>query len=149
MCSGDADVLVAAKLDRLSRSVVDFGELLCEASDHDYAVTVLDPDVDLSTPNGRLVARVICSVAEWEREMISARTREALAVKKAQGVKLGRPTSIAQDVAERILCERRSGHSLEAIADSLNADGVPTPRGGVRWRPSSIQRIAARLESVS
>lgn len=89
LTSGSADVLLAAKLDRLSRSVVDFGQLLSEAQDHHDAVRVLDPDVDLSTPNGRLVARVICSVAEWEREMISARTREALAVKKAQGVKLG------------------------------------------------------------
>ena len=77
--AGDAEVLVAAKLDRLSRSVLDFGELLCEATDFDYAVRVIDPDVDLSTPNGRLVARVICSVAEWEREMISAGIRRNIA----------------------------------------------------------------------
>jgi DNA invertase Pin-like site-specific DNA recombinase len=149
LCSGDANVLVAAKLDRLSRSVVDFGALLEEATSSGYRVKVLEPDVDLSTPNGRLVARVICSVAEWVREMISARTREALAVKKAQGVKLGRPPSIPHDVAERISRERQNGCSLEAIADGLNEDQVPTPRGGVRWRASSIQGIAARLELVA
>jgi DNA invertase Pin-like site-specific DNA recombinase len=149
LCSGEADVLVASKLDRLSGSVLDFGALLEEATNHGYAVKVLDPDVDLSTPNGRLVARVICSVAEWEREMISTRTREALAVKKAQGIKLGRPPSIPHDVAERISRQRRAGSSLEAIADGLNVDKVPTPRGGLRWRASSIQRIAARLESVA
>ena len=147
--SGDADVLVASKLDRVSRSVIDFGELLREAADLDYAVKILDPDVDLSTANGRLVAQVISAISEWEREVIAERTREALRVKRAQGVKLGRPTSIPDEVAERILRERSNGLSLEAIASGLNEDGVPTPRGGACWRPSSIQRIVQRLEAGS
>src|SRR5437764_363277 len=48
--------------------------------------------------------------------------------------------------AERIRRERAAGASLRQIAGGLNADGVPTPRGGSEWRPSSLERLLGRLE---
>ncbi|MBD0324634.1 MAG: recombinase family protein, partial [Aldersonia sp.] len=56
-----------------------------------WSVVALDLGIDTSTVNGRLVANIVMSVAEWEREIISQRTVEALAEARDAGVKLGRP----------------------------------------------------------
>lgn len=141
IAAGEADGLVVSKLDRLSRSVVDFGTLL-EWFTHEAEATLvaLDLGIDTSTPGGRLVANVFASVAEWERDTIAARTREGLAAVRASGKSISRP-SIADrpDLRERILELRSSGLTLQAIADTLNAEGVPTVRGAALWRPSAVQ----------
>jgi DNA invertase Pin-like site-specific DNA recombinase len=69
------------------------------------------------------------------------RTREALAVKKAQGVRLGRPQSISPRLARRIRSMRTRGLTLQRICDKLNNEGVPTPRGGSVWRPTSLRAV--------
>jgi hypothetical protein len=74
---------VVAKLDRLSRSVVDAGRLLEEARKGGFNIVALDLGLDLSTPTGELVANVLAAVAQWERRMIGVRTSEALQVKIA------------------------------------------------------------------
>lgn len=76
---GDADAIVVARLDRLVRSIADFGLLIEEARDRGFAIVVLDHQLDTSTANGRLVGNILASVAAWEREIISERTRDALA----------------------------------------------------------------------
>src|SRR5439155_27098060 len=124
--SGGVSGIVVAKLDRLSRSIVDFGHLLEEARKHDFNVVALDLGLDLSTPQGELVANVIASVAQWERRIIGQRTKEALAVKKAQGVRVGRPATLPANIARRIRRERAKGKSFAAISERLNADRVPT-----------------------
>ena len=88
--AGDADVLVAAKLDRVSRSVADFAALLDRARDRGWRLVLLDLGVDTSTPAGELVASTIAASAQYERRLIGQRTREGLAAKRAQGVRLGR-----------------------------------------------------------
>ena len=137
--AGQADALVVAKLDRLSRSLVDFAGLMEQARQHGWAFIALDLGVDTTTPAGELVANVMASVAQWERRAIGARTREALAAKKAAGVQLGRPRSVSDDVVARIVRERESGRSLPMIAKGLNDDGVPTARGGIRWYPATVR----------
>ncbi len=87
------------------------------------------------------MASVMASAAQWERRIISQRTRDALSVKRQQGVQLGRPPSIPDDVAKVIQQHRASGLSIRAIADRLSADQVPTVGGGSRWSPSSVQRV--------
>lgn len=82
---GEADAVVVAKLDRLSRSVVDAGRLLEEARQGGFNIVALDLGLDLSTPTGELVANVLAAVAQWERRMIGVRTSEALQVKIAGG----------------------------------------------------------------
>jgi DNA invertase Pin-like site-specific DNA recombinase len=138
---GAADTLVVAKLDRLSRSLIDFATLLQSAHDQGWNLVALDLGIDLGTPAGEFLASVMASAAQWERRIIGARTKDALAIKKAQGVRLGRPISIDPLVAERIRTEHAAGLTLTAIAEGLNREGVPTARGGAKWYPSTVRAV--------
>jgi len=141
--AGEAEGLIVSKLDRLSRSVVDFGTLLEWFSDREASLIALDLGIDTSTPGGRLVANVFASVAEWEREIIGQRTRDGLAAVRRQGRAISRPAVADRpDLERRISRLRDKGWTLQRIADKLNADGVPTLRGGKEWRPSSVQVAA-------
>ena len=143
--AGAADVLVVAKLDRLSRSVLDFARMTERARARGWSIVALDVDVDTTSPTGALVANITSSVAQWEREIIAARTSDALQALKARGASLGRPVTMPEAVRARIVDERAAGLSLQAIANGLIADGVPTARGGSKWYPSTVVRV---LESV-
>lgn len=147
--SGEASVLVVAKLDRLSRSLLDFAGLMDRARHQGWNLVALDLGIDLSTPAGEFLASVMASAAQWERRIIGQRTREALAAKRESGIRLGRPVSLSERVEDRIILERTTGASLQTIADGLNADGVPTAQGGQRWYPSTVQAVVRRLSSSS
>lgn len=135
---GHADVLVVAKLDRLSRSLVDFAGLLARAQREGWNLVALDLGVDLSTPAGEFLANVMASAAQWERRIIGTRTREALEAKRSSGVRLGRPSEINPAVVLRITAMREAGQTLQSIADDLNDACVPTARGAAGWRTSSV-----------
>src|SRR5437763_13815401 len=90
------------------------------------------------------MANVLAVFAQFERRLIGQRTREALAVKKKQGVRLGRPQSISPKLARRIRTMRSRGMTLQAICDRLNSEGVPTPRGGSVWRPTSLRAVVPK-----
>lgn len=141
---GQADALVATKIDRVSRSVADFAALVCRANKRGWALVVLDIGLDLTTPMGKFTANVLCAAAELERDMISQRTKDGLAAAKAKGVRIGGPRVLPDDVADRIAELRQGGATLTAIADTLNAEGVPTAKGGDRWWPSSVRAILHR-----
>lgn len=136
---GSAEALVVSKLDRLSRSLADFARLLETANKQGWGVVAIDLGIDTTTPTGELVANIMAAVSRWERQMIGLRTREGLAVAKANGVRIGRPSRVAPDVIERIVRERRAGSTLAAIAERLNEDGTPTAGGG-RWHPATLRR---------
>lgn len=138
---GEADALMVAKLDRLSRSVMDFAALMERSQRKAWALIALDLGVDSTTPAGEAMANVMATFAQLERRMIGQRTREGLAVKKSQGVRLGRPPSLPSDVRRRVRRLHRSGHSLNAIAKKLNSDGVPTAHGGKAWHASTVRAI--------
>ena len=144
LSSGKAHVLVASKLDRLSRSVIDFATLMAQAEREGWSIVVLDVNVDTSTPSGTFMANVVAASAQYERELISERTKRALAVKQAEGVKLGRPRTVPDEVRTRIASLRAEGLSLRAIADKLNAEGVPTGQGGSRWYASAVSAVLKR-----
>jgi DNA invertase Pin-like site-specific DNA recombinase len=74
---------VVVKLDRLSRSLIDFAGLLEQARREGWNLVALDLRVDLSTPSGEFLASVMASAAQWERRIIGQPTKEALAVKGA------------------------------------------------------------------
>jgi DNA invertase Pin-like site-specific DNA recombinase len=134
-----AEVLVASKLDRLSRSVLDFASLMAQADREGWSIVVLDVAVDTSTPSGEMMANVVAAFAQYERRLISQRTKDALAVKRSQGVVLGRPRSIPSGVRERIVAMRADGLSYRAIAEALNADGVARGQRGDRWYASTVR----------
>jgi DNA invertase Pin-like site-specific DNA recombinase len=141
--AGEADALLVSKLDRLTRSLLDFSGLMERARKQGWAIVAMDIGVDMTTPAGELVANVMASVAEWERKAIGARTREALAAKRAAGVRLGRRPTMPDDVRLRITRERLQGKSLAKIADALNADGIATAQGGARWHGSTVAKALA------
>lgn len=143
---GTADGLVVMKLDRLSRSVLDFAQLMKSSREEGWHLVVLDLGVDTSTPNGRMFANIMATLAEWEREMISERTSAALAEKRAEGVTLGRPRLLSDKHRRAILDLHRAGHSFNAIAQRLNDKGVPTAQGGARWYPATVRKIVLSEE---
>ena len=140
--------LVVSKLDRLSRSLMDFTHIMDRAQREGWALVALDLGVDTSTPAGEMLANVLASFAQYERRIIGQRTREGLAEAKRQGVRLGNPQRRAARTAEavrrRILRWRQAGLSYGAIAASLKADGVTTAFGGARWYPSTVRAVVRR-----
>ena len=144
--TGECHAIVVAKLDRLSRSVFDLSGLLRRGEREGWGLVLLDFDLDTTTPTGKLVAHVVSAVAEFERDRVRERTREALAVAKANGQRLGRPPVLSDEVVQRVAAERTSGATMKAIADRLNHDGVPTAQGGRQWWPSTVRAGLARSE---
>ena len=139
--TGAASTIVVAKLDRLSRSLADFASLMSEAQRAGWNLVALDLGIDLTTAAGEFMANVMASAAQWERRIIGQRTRDALAVKRAQGVKLGRPAVLPEAVRTRITEAHRVGRGWTAIARELNDDGIPTAHGGAQWWPSTVRSI--------
>jgi DNA invertase Pin-like site-specific DNA recombinase len=141
---GEASALVVAKLDRLSRSMLDFSKVMAKATREHWALVALDVAVDTSTPSGEAMANMLATFAQFERRLISQRTKEALAVKKASGVRLGRPPTLPQAVVRRIQRQRARGDSLRKIADDLNQERVPTAQGGAQWHAATIRYVLLR-----
>jgi len=141
LAKGNASVLMVAKLDRLARSVADFAGLVRRAEAEGWAILACDLGVDMTSPVGGLLANVTASVAEWERKIIAARTREALAARRAAGQRLGRPRLLDPAIAVRIRAERRSGHTYQRIADGLNTADITTPTGRP-WSPALVRKVA-------
>ena len=98
----------------------------------------LDYELDTSTAAGELAASALIRVGDWERGQIAERTRPGLTAIRTTAAK---PASVRDDpqLSARIGTMRAQGLSLQAISDTLNAEGVPTLRGGTHWRPSSVQ----------
>jgi DNA invertase Pin-like site-specific DNA recombinase len=145
--------VAVAKLDRLSRDVHFISGLMAHRVP--FVVAELGADVD------PFILHLFAALAEKERSLISSRTRQALAAAKARGVILGSPklskareiamTSIkagADQHAANILpiireAQKAGASSLRAVADALNARGIPTPRGGV-WHAMSVKNVLDR-----
>jgi DNA invertase Pin-like site-specific DNA recombinase len=136
-----AEVLVVSRLRDLSSNVANLAPLLRWFDSEHRTLIALDLGLDTSTEAGRLAAEAIVGVGGWEHERISERTRRGLEAARSRGSAQGR-TAVADipELQERIARMRDEGMTLQAIADTLNAEGIPTLRGGAMWRPSSVQR---------
>ena len=88
---GEFSAVIVTKLDRVMRSLTQLLDVLQEFEKRRISIITLDQGtIDMSSANSRLQIGIIAMVAEWEREIISERTKEALQAKKARGVVLGR-----------------------------------------------------------
>lgn len=139
--SGKASTLVVSKLDRLSRSLLDFATLMERARREKWQIVVLDLAIDTTQPSGQLMANVMAAFAEYERQLIAARTSAALQQKKLQGVRLGRPRTLDPEITSAVVACREAGETLQAIADDLNLRGVATARGGAKWYASTVSQV--------
>lgn len=82
-------ILIIYKIDRLGRTVRQLVEIENELREQNIKLLIVKENIDTSTPTGRLIFNILASVAEMEAEMISSRTKEALAILKQNGKKLG------------------------------------------------------------
>lgn len=139
--AGQAGALIAAKLDRTSRSAGDFARLMARARAEGWDLVLLDVQVDTTTAGGKFVAQVLAAAAELERDLIAERTRDALAALRRQGARLGRPVLLPVKVRRRIVNLRARGWSLPRIAEALNREGVPCAQGGRQWWPATVAAV--------
>ena len=159
-CKRTSAALVVGKLDRLSRDVRFFLEVLDDAGvDIRFAEF---SDISTKTDEGRMILIGMANFAEFEGRRIGTRVKAALAAAKARGVKLGvtGPANLAPNIQERqatadAFAERLSGLftgftarnlSQRAMVSELNKVGVAAPRGGA-WSLAQVQRLLHRLES--
>ena len=150
----DADVLIVAKLDRLSRSVIQGAEVMARAQRKGWKVVALDLGIDTTTPVGEMMGTMVLSMAQYERRLIGERTKAALAQKKLDGIILGRPQTLTDETVTQIIRLRFAGLSIAKIAAHMTAENVPTARGGLVWSPATIQKVlisqaARRLAGTS
>ena len=139
IATGEADTLVVARLRNLSPCVANLPPLLRWFTEPERRLIAIDLRLDTATDAGRLAASALAGVGNWENERLSARTRRGLEAARSRGA--GRAGAAVADVPElrkRIVEMRNAGMTLQAIADVLNQEGVPTLRGGAKWRPSSV-----------
>jgi DNA invertase Pin-like site-specific DNA recombinase len=148
-CRRRRAVLVIARLDRLARNVAFIANLM--NSDVEFVA------VDMPHAN-RLTIHILAAVAEYERDLISQRTRAAMAAAKARGIKLGNPRyqealvkareargyrPAPPEVLQLIAEWRGQGDVLRKIADRLNGLNIRTPQGS-RWYASSVRAALLR-----
>ena len=143
---GEAHALAVSKLDRLSRSVADFLMILERSRKGKWALIIGDLSLDTSTPMGEAMATISATFAQLERKRIGERTREALAVKKSQGVQLGAPQTIALEVRQYIIEQVGAGKGYREVMRLLNEGAIPTVRG-TQWHASTVR--AVYLNSVA
>jgi len=135
-----ADALVVSKMDRLARSVLNAADIMRAAQDQGWSIVVLDLGMDLSTPSGKAMYNMLATFAELERDMISSRTKDGLAVARAKGKQIGRPSGIPTDIRRRIVAARDAGFSFATIAGDLTDDGILSPTGRTVWDESVVRR---------
>ncbi len=153
MDSGEAGALIVVKLDRLTRRVADLDTLIEHYFGQKFTLMSVSEQIDTSSAAGRLVLNVLTSVTQWERETTSERTKTALAHKKAQGEHVGSAGfgyTLVDKKLQKVTQEyqtiaiigqmKKAGHTLQAIADRLNAEGYQTQRGG-KWYPMTISNV--------
>jgi DNA invertase Pin-like site-specific DNA recombinase len=133
---GEVGCLVVTGLDRLSRSAANLGTLIERLEDVGARLIVIDIELDTETAEGRMAARTLIRVGSLERRHGEGGDA-GLGRRAGSG---GRPAVADLPLLQRrIATMRASGMTLQAIADTLNREGVPTLRGGAKWRPSSVQ----------
>jgi DNA invertase Pin-like site-specific DNA recombinase len=140
IAAGEVDGIVVAKLERLSRSIVDFGRLLEWLRDASAFVSALDFELHTSTPQGELMAGLLVQFSQFERRLIGERTRVALAAARAARRQVGGPsTKDHPELRAQIRAWRDDGWKLAEIAAELNRLDVPTLRGAAEWTVPTIQ----------
>lgn len=163
--AGRADALLVTKLDRLTRRVRDLGELIDKYFDQRFALLSLGDSIDTRSASGRLVLNVMASAAQWEREAISERIKEAKAHLRAQGVTFGHPpfgwefseerdkdgrltvrkVDEQQKTIQRIVSLRRRCFTTAEIATELNKGGERAQRGGP-FTAAAVAHILVRAK---
>ena len=162
-----ADAVVLLKLDRGFRNATDCLTTVEQWERKGVALHILDLGgnaIDTTSAAGRFMLVVLAGAAEMERNLTRERTWSAMAIKRANGQRIGTvpygfdlnadgvalvPNEAEQAVIEEIKAMRSRGMKLKQIASELTARGVPTKTGkSARWTHQAVARILARLPST-
>ena len=123
------DVLVVTRLDRLARSTRDLLNVLATVSEREAGFRSLkDTWADTTTPHGRLMLTVLGGLAEFERELIRARTGDGRARAKARGVRFGRPAALAPHQRQEVLQRLASGEAQADVARTFSVSQATISR---------------------
>src|SRR6266567_4212515 len=115
------DMLMVTRLDRLARSTRDLLNTLAAITGKGAGFKSLgDAWADTTTPHGHLLLTVLGGLAEFERELIRARTSEGRARAKARGVHMGRPPTLTAFQRQEAIQRREAGETLKDIGRSYN-----------------------------
>jgi site-specific DNA recombinase len=153
--------VVIAKLDRLTRSLRDWADLIDEFFSEKAGKRLFSvgDSIDTRTAGGRLVLNVLMTVAQWEREIIGERTKDALQAKIAKGERCGRvrfgydlagdgkslvPNPAEQAAIARMKEWKAQGMSYRDMVKLVEDLGIETKEGGRVWMPMTIRRILTR-----
>jgi DNA invertase Pin-like site-specific DNA recombinase len=152
-------VLVVYSLSRLARSTKDT-ILIAERLEKAGANLVsLSERIDTTSASGKMVFRMLAVLAEFERDLVSERTKGALAHKKAKSERVGQvpfgysladdgvtlvPDAREQEVIGIIRQLKSDGYTLREIATELERQGIKTKEGATTWQPTTISRILKR-----
>lgn len=167
---GRVNMVVVYKLDRLSRSLVDFVQILRFFEEHNVAFASITQPIDTSTSTGKLMLHILSSFAEFERELISERTHDKMAAARKRGQWLGGRPPLGYDVAKdskklvinqddaklirEIFSLYLKGSSLLKVAQIINGQGFRTKRatskggktfGGIKFGITHIRSIIANV----
>ncbi len=135
-----ADVLMAVRMDRLSRDVGDVAALMRRSKRKGWGIILSGERID-TTPDGEFRTHLDAALAQRERGMIGLRTREGMAQRKAEGKHMGRSVDATfLPTYRRIIAMSGDGMTMNAIARALNAEGVATARGG-QWYASTVRAV--------
>lgn len=149
--------LVAYSLSRVARSTRDALDIAAKLERAGADLVSLTENVDTRSAAGKMVFRMLAVLAEFERDLVSERTRGALAHIRAQGRRIsGRipygytldgdrliPNAVEQATLHDVRTRRTAGETLEGIARSLTEAGVPGKMNGA-WTATTVRRLVAR-----
>ena len=155
------NVVVTMKLDRLTRSVKDLGYLVEDVfNKHGIAFSSLQDNFNTSTANGRMVMNVLATLAQWERDIISERTRDAVQFMKSSLKLIGAvpfgfnlagkeliPNPDEMKTVSKFITIKGHGASYQKIARPLNTDSIPAKNGG-KWHPKTVMGVMRHIESL-
>ena len=164
VCRTRGGILVVYSLSRLARSTKD-ALIIAERLDKASADLVsLSEKIDTTSAAGKMVFRMLAVLAEFERDLVSERTKAALAHKRANGQRVGGipyghdlatdgTTLVANPTEQAVLCEiramRKRGSKLKQIAAELTDRGIPTKTGrSSKWSLQTVAQILARQRSI-
>jgi len=154
--AGKGMALIAYSISRLARSTRDMLEIAEKLEVKGADLVSLTERIDTTSAAGRMVFRMLAVLSEFERDLVSERTKAALAYKRKQGEKYapvpfgfqeieGRLVEVQAEVkvVAEVLSMREQGASLREIADCLNSQGVQGKRGG-KWYASTVRYLMQR-----
>jgi len=123
------DVLIVSRLDRLARSTRDLLNMVAAIAEREAGFRSLkDTWADTTTPHGRLMLTVLGGLAEFERELIRARTSDGRKRAKDRGVKFGRPTALTPHQRQEAIQRLANGEAQADVARTFNVSQATISR---------------------